>query len=31
MTIVEEWHELRQKFNPSNPITINQMHIFKIN
>ena len=29
MTIVEEWHELRQKFNPSNPITINQMHIFK--
>lgn len=29
MTIAEEWHDLRQTFNPSNPITINQMHIFK--
>ncbi len=29
MTIAEEWHELRQKFHPSDPITINQMHVFK--
>ena len=31
MTIAEEWHDLKQTFNPSNPIAINQMHILKIN
>ncbi|KAB0443828.1 hypothetical protein D0439_09165 [Lysinibacillus fusiformis] len=29
MTIAEEWQELRNNFNPSQPITVNRMHIFK--
>lgn len=29
MTIAEEWQELRNNFNPSQPITVNQLHIFK--
>ncbi|WP_285396699.1 CbrC family protein [Lysinibacillus sp. fls2-241-R2A-57] len=27
--ILEEWHEVRENFNPSKPISINQMHEFK--
>ncbi|WP_223556504.1 MULTISPECIES: hypothetical protein [Lysinibacillus] len=28
-SILEEWHEQRKNFNPSNPDRINQMHEFK--
>jgi len=29
MTIAEEWQELRKNFNPSQPIAVNRMHMFK--
>ncbi|MGE7111917.1 hypothetical protein [Lysinibacillus sp. NPDC047702] len=28
-SILEEWHEQRKNFNPSNPVSINQVHEFK--